>query len=214
MLANLRAGNIDGFLGPEPFNQRAVFDEIGFIHILTKDIWDGHPCCAFGVSEKFVQASPNTFQALYRAILKATADAAAPENRKDIAQAISGTKYLNQPEIVIRQGLTGRYADGLGNVLDDPRRAGFDAIPWYSMASWMLTQMKRWGYVEGNVDYAALAEQIFLLTDARAAMRKLDMEDGALDRHADGNPSFTIMNRTFDPARADSYLDQFPISRA
>jgi nitrate/nitrite transport system substrate-binding protein len=80
-----------------------VFDEIGFIHILTKDIWDGHPCCAFGVSEKFVQASPNTFQALYRAILKATADAAAPENRKDIAQAISGTKYLNQPEIVIRQ---------------------------------------------------------------------------------------------------------------
>jgi nitrate/nitrite transport system substrate-binding protein len=82
MVANLRAGNIDGFLGPEPFNQRAVFDEIGFIHILTKDIWDGHPCCAFGVSEKFVQASPNTFQALYRAILKATADAAAPKTAR------------------------------------------------------------------------------------------------------------------------------------
>ena len=31
MVANLRAGNIDGFLGPDPFNQRAVFDEIGFI---------------------------------------------------------------------------------------------------------------------------------------------------------------------------------------
>ena len=30
MVANLRAGNIDGFLGPDPFNQRAVFDEVGF----------------------------------------------------------------------------------------------------------------------------------------------------------------------------------------
>jgi len=29
MVANLRAGNIDGFLGPDPFNQRAVYDEGG-----------------------------------------------------------------------------------------------------------------------------------------------------------------------------------------
>src|SRR5450830_117141 len=27
MVANLRAGNIDGFLGPDPFNQRAVYEE-------------------------------------------------------------------------------------------------------------------------------------------------------------------------------------------
>jgi nitrate/nitrite transport system substrate-binding protein len=47
MIANLRAGNIDGFLGPDPFNQRAVFDEVGFIHILSKEIWAGHPCCSF-----------------------------------------------------------------------------------------------------------------------------------------------------------------------
>lgn len=41
MVANLRAGNIDGFLGPDPFNQRAVVEEVGFIHILTRDIWNG-----------------------------------------------------------------------------------------------------------------------------------------------------------------------------
>ncbi len=29
MVANLRADNIDGYLGPDPFNQRAVFDGIG-----------------------------------------------------------------------------------------------------------------------------------------------------------------------------------------
>ena len=47
MVANLRADNIDGFLGPDPFNQRAVYDGVGFIHLLTKEMWDGHPCCAF-----------------------------------------------------------------------------------------------------------------------------------------------------------------------
>ena len=36
MVANLRAGNIDGFLGPDPFNQRAVYDEVGFIHCSTR----------------------------------------------------------------------------------------------------------------------------------------------------------------------------------
>jgi nitrate/nitrite transport system substrate-binding protein len=43
MVANLRAGNLDGYLSPDPFNQRAVWENIGFIHILTKEIWEGHP---------------------------------------------------------------------------------------------------------------------------------------------------------------------------
>ena len=54
MVANLRADNIDGFLGPDPMNQRAVFDGVGFIHMLSKEIWDGHPCCAFAASKEFV----------------------------------------------------------------------------------------------------------------------------------------------------------------
>ena len=36
MVANLRAGNLDGYLSPDPFNQRAVYEGIGFIHVLTK----------------------------------------------------------------------------------------------------------------------------------------------------------------------------------
>ena len=51
MVANLRADNIDGFLAPDPVNQRAVYDGVGFIHMLSKEIWDGHPCCAFAASQ-------------------------------------------------------------------------------------------------------------------------------------------------------------------
>ena len=46
MVANLRADNIDGFLAPDNVCQRAIYDGVGFLHILSKEIWDGHPCCA------------------------------------------------------------------------------------------------------------------------------------------------------------------------
>jgi nitrate/nitrite transport system substrate-binding protein len=52
---------------------------------------------------------------------------------------------------VLEQVLTGKFADGLGNVKNVPDRADFDPFPWYSMAVWILTQMKRWGYVKGEV---------------------------------------------------------------
>ncbi len=116
MVANLRAENIDGFLGPDPFNQRAVYDGIGFIHLLTRELWDGHPCCAFGISKAMIQQAPNTFQALLSAIIDATAYANKAENRKEIAGVICTQNYLNQPQTVVEQVLTGTYADGLGGV--------------------------------------------------------------------------------------------------
>ena len=208
MVANLRAGNIDGFLGPDPFNQRAVFEEVGFIHLLTKDIWNGHPCCAFGTSTEFIQKNPNTFAALYRSVLTAAAMARDPKNRELIAKVIAPQAYLNQPEAVLTQVLTGKFADGLGTVQNIPDRADFDPMPWQSMAVWMLTQMKRWGYVKGEVNYKQIAEKVFLLTDAKKYMKDLNQKvpDGAY-------PKFTIMGKEFDAAKADAYAKGFPINK-
>jgi nitrate/nitrite transport system substrate-binding protein len=208
MVANLRAGNIDGYLGPDPFNQRAVYEEVGFLHLLTKDLWNGHPCCAFGTSTEFIQQNPNTFAALYRAVLTAAAMARKPENRELIAKVISPQAYLNQPETVVAQVLTGKFADGLGKVQNVPDRADFDPIPWQSMAVWMLTQMQRWGYVKGEVNYPQIAEKVFLLTDAKKTMKQLGMPvpEGAY-------PKFTIMGKVFDPAKAQAYSRSFAIQR-
>ena len=210
MVANLRAGNIDGFLGPDPFNQRAVYDEVGFIHILSREIWDGHPCCAFGMSGDFIQQNPATFAALYRAVLSAAAMAREAKNRELIAKVISPTAYLNQPETVVQQVLTGKFADGLGNVMNVPDRIGFDPVPWQSMAVWMLTQMKRWGYIKGDVDYKQIAENVFMMTDARKFMGELGQKAPAANA---AFPKFKIMGREFDPAKADEYARSFAISR-
>ncbi|WP_370321603.1 CmpA/NrtA family ABC transporter substrate-binding protein [Oricola sp.] len=209
MVANLRAGNLDGYLSPDPFNQRAVWEGIGFIHLLTKEIWEGHPCCAFACPLSFAEELPNTYGALLKSIVDATQYASNPENRKEISEAIAPTNYLNQPVPVIEQVLTGTYADGLGEVKQVPDRIDFDPFPWHSMGVWILTQMKRWGYIEGDVDYKTVAEQVYLAADCAKIMQDLGYEAPDVTYE-----SYTIMGKTFDPAEPEAYVDSFAIKRA
>jgi nitrate/nitrite transport system substrate-binding protein len=209
MVANLRADNIDGFLAPDPVNQRAVYDGVGFIHVLSKDIWDRHPCCAFAASREFVTQTPNTYAALLKAIIDATAFAAKPENRKQIAEAIAPPNYLNQPVTVVEQVLTGTFADGLGNVRNVPDRIDFDPFPWESFAVWIMTQMKRWGQIKGDVDYAGIAKQVFLATDTTKFMKEVGLTPPAAT-----SKSFKVMGKEFDPTKPDEYVKSFAIKRA
>ncbi|MGE4218292.1 MAG: CmpA/NrtA family ABC transporter substrate-binding protein [Alphaproteobacteria bacterium] len=208
MVANLRAENLDGYLGPDPMNQRAVYDGVGFIHILSKDIWEGHPCCAFAASREFITAMPNTYAALLRAIVDATTYAHKAENRKEIANAIAPANYLNQPPVVVEQILTGTFADGLGKVQKVPGRADFDPFPWQSFAVWIMTQMKRWGQLKGDVDYAEVAKQVYLATDAQKLMA-----DQGLTPPKATTKSFSVMGKAFDPSKPDDYLASFAIKR-
>ncbi len=208
MVANLRADNIDGFLAPDPVNQRAVYDGVGFIHVLSKEIWDRHPCCAFAASKEFVTQSPNTYAALLRAIIEATAFASKAENRKQIAEAIAPANYLNQPVTVVEQVLTGTFADGLGNVRTVPDRIDFDPFPWQSFAVWILTQMKRWGQIKGDVDYANIAQQVFLATDTTKLMK-----EAGLTPPSATTKTFSVMGKAFDPAKPEGYIKSFAIKR-
>jgi nitrate/nitrite transport system substrate-binding protein len=209
MVANLRADNIDGFLGPDPMNQRAVFDGVGFIHILSKDIWEGHPCCAFAASKEFVTQSPNTYAALLKSIIDATAFATKAGNRKAIAEAIAPANYINQPVTVLEQILTGTFADGLGSVKTVPNRVDFDPFPWESFAIWIMTQMKRWGQLKGDVDYAGVAKQVFLATDTTKLMKEVGLTPPTTT-----TKSFSVMGKTFDPSKPEDYIKSFAIKRA
>ncbi|MCA1777611.1 MAG: nitrate ABC transporter substrate-binding protein, partial [Loktanella sp.] len=106
------------------------------------------------------------------------------------------------------QVLTGTYADGLGEVKQVPDRIDFDPFPWHSMGVWILTQMKRWGYIEGDVDYRGVAEQVYLAADAKKVMEDLGYEapDATYKSHM-------IMGKTFDPADPEGYVSSFAIGR-
>jgi len=153
--------------------------------------------------------TPNSYAALVRAIVDATAFASKAENRKEIAETIAPANYLNQPPVVVEQALTGTYADGLGGIRKDPKRVDFDPFPWHSFAVWMLTQMKRWGQIKGDVDYQTIAEQIFLATDTAKLMR-----DMGFAPPTNTSKTFVVMGKTFDPAKPDDYVKSFSIKRS
>lgn len=209
MVANLRANNVDGYLGPDPFNQRAVYEGVGFIHLLTREIWDGHPCCAFAASAEFAGTYPNTFAALFKAIVDATHYSSKKENRAEIARAIAPRNYLNQPEEVVTAVLTGQFDDGLGNKHDVPDRIDFNPFPWHSMAVWILTQMKRWGYVKGDVDYKQIAERVYLAAECGKYMKELGYTPPGTTY-----AKYTLMGKPFDPAAPEAYVKSFKIARA
>jgi nitrate/nitrite transport system substrate-binding protein len=200
-VSNLRTGSVDGFFGGEPGGQRAVYEGAGFIHLLSKEIWKGHPCCSVTATEAFIQKHPNTFLAFYRAIVGASLHVSDPKNRAGMAKILAAPNYLNQPEIVVDQVITGKYADGLGNIKEVPDRVDFQPYPHYSMAVWMLTQLRRWNMLKQDIDYKKLAEQVMLATDARRLMASLGAQ-----APAPGFRKETILGKEFDSNRPEDYV--------
>jgi nitrate/nitrite transport system substrate-binding protein len=208
MVANLKAGNVDGYLAPDPFNQRAVYEKCGFLFKLTKEIWPGHPCCAFAISQEFASTNPNTYKALFKSIVDATYYSSDPANRKAIATAIAPKNYLNQPVTVIEQVLTGNYLDGLGNIKSEPDRIDFDPMPWQSMAKWILSQMVRWGQVGPEIDFDAVAKKVYLEADCADMITELGYK-----RKKVSYDDFSVMGKPFTPNDPLGYAKSFSISR-
>jgi nitrate/nitrite transport system substrate-binding protein len=156
-----------------------------------------------------VKQNPNAFAALFRAVLNAAAMAAVPGNRSTIATAIAPANYLNQPVPLLEQVLTGKFADGLGGVKNVPDRVIFDPVPWDGVGVWILTQMKRWGYLKGDVRYKDIVDQVYLMTDAKKRMK----EEGII-APAENPKKIVVMGKPFDKTKPDAYVASFAIKRA
>ncbi|MGF1457895.1 MAG: ABC transporter substrate-binding protein [Leptolyngbyaceae cyanobacterium] len=210
-IAQLVAGDIDAYLMPDPFNQRAVYEGAGFIHMLTKDLWPGHPCCAFAASDEWINANPNTFRALNKSIIEAAGYASDPANRVEIAEAISERAFLNQPTEVVEAVLTGNFDDGNGNTLSVPDRIDFDPYPWQSFANWISSQLVRWDLQGDGVAPKAIPEQgydtvgkdVFLTDLARELAQELGQEPPEEIYRTE-----ELMFDTFDPAAPEAYVQQ------
>jgi nitrate/nitrite transport system substrate-binding protein len=208
MVANMKAGILDGFLAPDNAAQLAVYSGAGFIHLLSKEIWDGHPCCGIGVQPALIKDAPNTCLAIARALLTAAAHASKAENRKAVAEIVAERKYLNCPREVAEAVLTGEFDDGLGNHRSVPNRIDFRPFPYHSMSVWMLVQMKRWGFVKGEVSYKDIAEKVFRAAEAQKLFKEIGLEvpTSTYAQHV-------IMGKPFDADQTASYLDGFAIKR-
>lgn len=200
-VSQLRVGSVDGFFGGEPGPQRAVFEGAGFIHLLSKEIWDGHPCCSITATEAWIRRHPNTFLAVFRGALEAGLYCADNANRAAMAPILAREAYVNAPEVVVNQVITGRFADGLGAVRNVPDRVTFNPFPDYAMAVWLTVQMQRWNMLPAATDAKALAREVMLATDAR----RLLADAGQVVPEA-GFGALTVLGRPFDSNAPESEL--------
>ncbi len=165
MVANMRVGNMDGFCVGEPWNNRAIFDKIGFTVETSQGIWKDHPEKVLGTTGEFATKNPNTARALTAAILEASKFIDVMANRKKIAEIIADKAYVNCPVDVIDQRLQGQYDNGAGKKWIDADymkfyNDGIASYPYLSDSMWFLTQHKRWGLLKEDPDYLGVAKQI------------------------------------------------------
>lgn len=101
MLAQLAAGEIDGFVAWEPFNAQAVLEGKGRYLVTSKDIWKGHPCCVLAVSGALGDRA--VMRALVWAHLKATRFLLEPAHREKVLQYVADFTGASRP--VAEEGL-------------------------------------------------------------------------------------------------------------
>jgi nitrate/nitrite transport system substrate-binding protein len=200
-VSSLRVGSIDGFFGGEPGGQRAVYEGAGFIHAISRDLWNGHPCCSVTAAESWIKQNPNTFMAFYRAIIAASLYVSEKKNRDGMAKVLAQPQYLNAPEVVVEQVITGRYADGLGSIKSADDRVDYQPFPHYSAAVWLMVQLRRWNMLKDDIDYKKLAQQVMLATDAAKIMRDMGANPPAAEFRKE-----IILGQEFDSSKPDEYL--------
>jgi nitrate/nitrite transport system substrate-binding protein len=179
--------------------------------MLTKELWPGHPCCAFAASDQWINENPNTFRALNKSIIEAAGYARDPKNRPEIATAISERAFLNQPVEVVEAVLTGEFEDGQGNTLSVPDRIDFDPYPWQGFANWISSQLVRWdlqgdgkaAQIIPETGYDAVGQDIFLTDLARELATEVGQTPPTEIYRTE-----TLKFDSFDPADPAGYIEK------
>ncbi|WP_312282295.1 CmpA/NrtA family ABC transporter substrate-binding protein [Pseudescherichia sp.] len=216
MVMNMKIGNMSGYCVGEPWNQRAILDGIGFTAATTQEIWPDHPEKILGTTSAWVAAHPNTARALTTAVLEAsrwidTSDA----NRIETAKTIAGRAYVNTATETIQGRMLGDYDNGLGKKWKDAHGMRFfndGAVnyPYLSDGMWFLTQHKRWGLIEADPDYLAVAKKINRTDLYKQAATAV----GGINLPASDMRSSTLFDgKVWDGSNPADYANSFAMKR-
>ncbi len=233
MVANLEAGNVDGYCVGEPWNERAVTAGIGHTLITSYELWNNNPEKVFGVNLEWAEKYPRTHKAAVMAMIEAAQWMDQPENRPEVVRIISQKSYVNAPDEVVKMSMTGtfRYSSG-----EAPRSLpDFNVFyryaanfPWRSQAEWFITQMLRWGQIRKAIDIRHTAASVYRPDLYRDAAKELGVPYPTIDYKTEGThaATWTLTHASrpivmgpdrffdglhYDPARLIAYLDSFKV---
>lgn len=214
MVSNLKAGNIDGYCVGEPWNSRAVYEDLGYIIATDLDIWDGHPEKVLGVREDWVNKYPETHLALVKALLKACEYCDDRRNREEILGYLCQPNYVGTLPEYTRQGFLDPYNRGDGSEPEMLLRFNQFYVeqanyPSRSEGLWTLTQLARWGYTPFPKNWVEILERVRRPDLFGEACRQMGWPDTESDRH-----NFALFDgMVFTPDDPIGYIQRFNIHR-
>ncbi|NJK36738.1 MAG: ABC transporter substrate-binding protein [Oscillatoriales cyanobacterium RM2_1_1] len=214
MVANLKAGNIDGYCVGEPWNSRAVAEDLGYVIATDLEIWPGHPEKVLGVREDWVMKYPKTHIALLRALLRACQYCDDRRNREEILELLCRPQYVGSAPEYTRPGFIAPYQRSRGTQPEPLMRFNQFYIeqtncPSRAEGLWILTQLARWGYTPFPRNWIEILERVRRPDLFGEACRQLGLPDGEPDRH-----TFALFDgMIFSPDDPIGYLEQLTIRR-
>ena len=205
MVANMKVGKMDGYCVGEPWNARAIAEDIGYTSVTTQEIWKNHPekVCAF--TKEFAEKNPKTVKAVLKGLQEASVWLDDLGNRKEQVDIISAASYVNCPPEVIYSRLMGELDYGDGRTKKDEDYMIFSGrncnYPQPKFVKWWLSQFRRWGMVEGTPDYDGVAKATAATALYQEAMKEIGYTGGKLD----DSPESFMDGAVFDPAKPEDF---------
>jgi len=229
MPSTMEAGTIYGYCVGEPWNQQAVFKGIGVPVVTDYEIWKNNPEKVFGVSKAWADKNPNTHIAVVKSMIRAAKwlDAENNKNRPEAVKILSQSNYVGADYDVIANSMTGTFEYEKGDKRDVPDFNVFfrynATYPYYSDATWYLTQMRRWGQIsEPKADswYMDIAKKVYRPDIYEKAAKELIAEGkikasefpdfATEDGYREPQKHF-IDEIVYDGKKPNAYLDKFKI---
>ncbi len=221
MVANLKAGNIDGYCVGEPWNSRAVQEKLGFVVATDLDIWNGHAEKVLAVREDWAQQHPQTHLALVKALIEACNYCDDRRHRPEILEMLSKPDYIGVDPAHIRPGFLDAYDRGM----DTPQEQLLDFNQFYVERSnspdraevlWVMTQLARWNLTPFPKNWIEVLDRVVRLDVFNQAVRgvgaSLDFP-AKLDLERDRHPIQLMGGPVFNPDHPIDYLNALDIKR-
>jgi bicarbonate transport system ATP-binding protein len=213
MVADLKAGTIDGYCVGEPWNLRAAVEGTGFTVATDLEIWLGHPGKVLGVREDWAIAYPNTHIALIKALLEACQYCANEANHQEIQEILSAKAYVGTSVDYIKLGDPNTQTCSLEQPMREYAHHLFygEGVnrPSRTEHLWMMTQMARWGDIPFPRNWLEILERVCRVGAFSTAARELGMLDIKYHR----GPIQLFDGAKFDAEDPIGYLNALSIKR-
>ncbi|HEY9691426.1 MAG TPA: CmpA/NrtA family ABC transporter substrate-binding protein [Oculatellaceae cyanobacterium] len=219
MVANMKTGNMEAFCVGEPWNAQLVNQSQGYTALVTGELWKDHPEKAFSMRADWVDKNPNAAKAILMAIQEAQQWCDKPENKEEMCNIVSQSKWFKVPakDIIERSKGNIDYGDGRAPVQNSPLLMKFWAdnasYPYKSHDLWFLTENIRWGYIPADTKTKELVDKVNREDLWKEAAKALGVPDSQIPTSSSRGVETFFDGVKFDPEKPEEYLNSLKIKK-